>query len=1257
MKAPLPPRAMRFQSLESRDLLAGNVLVENRNGALFVTGDAADNSLSIERIVDAATGAAACVVTPDATTSINGLTPGTAITLGDINRDGALDLRAGSDVITLQGNNAWSMLSLRCVTGSGDDQIVLDGLSVRGALSIDNSADVDSFSLSNVRVGVSGGSGGGGGGGSITLRSSSSWSSVTMTDCVVSQTSSKLSAISLENVDSSLTRCIVQGASKSSATLASSSAASKHIAKVEFHDCFVSSFSITHRGGGADVLSTRSSFASLFLDVDASSSVSPSSLVLTGTEMTGPLSVRLRGESSVTLDGCAMSDAFIKIENNPLLSTISSLSMSGSEFKKFSLETRGAIDVSSEACAAVDMFLKLDGIKGESTSRSSVSIVDGDITHLSLRCTQTCDVDLSSSSFFDVVCDVTQSPSAATMDALQIKMSDLLVSSACSVSTRGGATFTDVGSSKFGSVYIKLDGLTGSRDYSKATLRQVTSASSLTISSRDTTEVTLDACKSVDTFIKLERVSKASPVLARVVSTDSSSSRRFSVESIGAADVSLEACSAVDMYLKIDGIKGETARSSTSAVSCTSTHLMIVGTSPNDVSVARSSFFDLSCTVSPPASPNGVAPLEIKLSDILVSSFCNVSTSADASVDVSSSELGSLSIASTGLGTGKVSMSDLSITRSASVSSRSSTELSMVGVDAVDMFLKLERSSSSSPISTGDCDDLDISGRFSLTSTGATDFSISNSELGDSSFRFTGIKGESTKGSLYIADTSNNRTILTSNFDIDLSSERSSFFDLSVDISSASTSSSSIIKMADILITGLCAISTKSSAADMTIDGMEAGSVSLSASSGGGAGKVSVHDISVTKALSITTSGETGITLDTCTATDIYMKVDRLSRLSSNASMSMRSVVASNQIFLQGRGGFDISMTGTQSSSIYMKLDGIKGEVHRQSISLEDSRSGSLSIVSSEVQDLSVVRSSFFDVECTVWATSSSPPGALSSSSSVFEEVSIQDDFSLRTSGGSHQVSLRQCTCPLGYFSTDSASSSSSAISIVESSFSSRLSVVTRGQADVSIDQCPTADMFLKFERLSSGQPSASSLSVSNCPVDGSLSIQSMGSMDVDVDACRMVDFYLKIDALRGERRAGSINMNSNTATGRMSIAVTCPISMTVIGGFANEMFVKLDRGVNSAVDGSRIVFESTDCDDRFSLSSSSGSDFVSLTDVDCDGVSSISLGSGDDRLDITSSSLGFTSLDGGLGFDQVRLTDSVFSNEQFSINFEKIQF
>jgi hypothetical protein len=136
-------RAARFESLERRQLLAGDVLVNVVRGNLVVQGDAVDNDITIT--AGAERGSFVVTGLNGTTVHQNGQTPANEVTVSGVRGDVRINLGEGNDSVSLVNANVRGDVIVR--TGAGDDEISVDETSIGGRLAIDAGADNDTVTL------------------------------------------------------------------------------------------------------------------------------------------------------------------------------------------------------------------------------------------------------------------------------------------------------------------------------------------------------------------------------------------------------------------------------------------------------------------------------------------------------------------------------------------------------------------------------------------------------------------------------------------------------------------------------------------------------------------------------------------------------------------------------------------------------------------------------------------------------------------------------------------------------------------------------------------------------------------------------------------------------------------------------------------------------------------------------------------------------------------------------------------------------
>jgi hypothetical protein len=130
-----PCRKPFLEALESRILLSGNVAATVTGGVLTLTGDAANNVITLTRVGDQVT------ITPDAATKINNGTAGAGVDVLSVTGSIKINMGAGNDSLTVAGKAIGGVGTpfaigsgngdLTIDLGAGDDQLVLAGVEAR----------------------------------------------------------------------------------------------------------------------------------------------------------------------------------------------------------------------------------------------------------------------------------------------------------------------------------------------------------------------------------------------------------------------------------------------------------------------------------------------------------------------------------------------------------------------------------------------------------------------------------------------------------------------------------------------------------------------------------------------------------------------------------------------------------------------------------------------------------------------------------------------------------------------------------------------------------------------------------------------------------------------------------------------------------------------------------------------------------------------------------------------------------------------
>jgi hypothetical protein len=136
-------RAARFESLEERQLLAGDVLVNVMRGNLVIQGDAADNEIAIT--AGAEPGSFVVTGLNGTTVHQNGQSPASEVTVTGVRSDVRIGMGEGNDSVSIEGVGVRGDVLIR--TGAGNDEVSIDDSGIGGRLAIGTDGDNDSVAL------------------------------------------------------------------------------------------------------------------------------------------------------------------------------------------------------------------------------------------------------------------------------------------------------------------------------------------------------------------------------------------------------------------------------------------------------------------------------------------------------------------------------------------------------------------------------------------------------------------------------------------------------------------------------------------------------------------------------------------------------------------------------------------------------------------------------------------------------------------------------------------------------------------------------------------------------------------------------------------------------------------------------------------------------------------------------------------------------------------------------------------------------
>ena len=142
-------RSCKFESLEKRNLLAGDVTASIRNGDLVIKGDDLANGITITAGATAGTVVITGVNAGGSATNVNGTANG-VVTLSGFTDDLKISMKDGDDTVSI--TNLDIPDSAKIKGGDGNDTITIDGATIDDKLKIRLSDGDDSLSITDTEV-------------------------------------------------------------------------------------------------------------------------------------------------------------------------------------------------------------------------------------------------------------------------------------------------------------------------------------------------------------------------------------------------------------------------------------------------------------------------------------------------------------------------------------------------------------------------------------------------------------------------------------------------------------------------------------------------------------------------------------------------------------------------------------------------------------------------------------------------------------------------------------------------------------------------------------------------------------------------------------------------------------------------------------------------------------------------------------------------------------------------------------------------
>lgn len=450
---------------------------------------------------------------------------------------------------------------------------------------------------------------------------------------------------------------------------------------------------------------------------------------LTVSGVTGGVMIGLGGgDDRIKMDGAqGQSLSFLKIEMGAGADAaqVSNVTVAGA----LTIESRGALDAGVDETQAADIFLKFESAAGK---RSSASLSDVQVAHK---------LDLESSGGVDVSAARTRAASGyikfedikGEAALATTSLDGLTVDGDLTIASRGVTQKLDASNVEANNLFLKYE---GPRDRSSASIANSQILHKLELESTGAVDVSVQSTRAADMFIKVEfpsRRNERSSVLLSDVDLDGQldvvsvapldftghklsasdlylkyevpSSQRSSaslsdfhvlhkldIESNGALDVSVGSSSAASGFLKFDGIKGESTQDTTSLDGLTVNGDLII--------FSRGVM-------------NKVEAANVKAANIFLK-FEGASGQRSSA-----------------------SLSKFDVLHKLDIESGGALDVSVQQTRAVDMFLKLERTSGPKAVSSIDLSDVDLDGQLDVASLAPLDFSASRLRAVDMFLKIT----------------------------------------------------------------------------------------------------------------------------------------------------------------------------------------------------------------------------------------------------------------------------------------------------------------------------------------------------------------------------------------------------------------------------------------------------------------------------------------------------------------------------------------
>ena len=142
-------RKCKFESLENRQMMAGDVMAAVHAGTLFIKGDNLSNGITITPGAIPNQVIITGINAGGSGTTVNGLT-NTAVPINNVTMDIKIKMLRGNDIVTV--NNLTVNGSLKINTDGGVDTVTVNASTICGDLDVNTGGSADTVTVTNTLV-------------------------------------------------------------------------------------------------------------------------------------------------------------------------------------------------------------------------------------------------------------------------------------------------------------------------------------------------------------------------------------------------------------------------------------------------------------------------------------------------------------------------------------------------------------------------------------------------------------------------------------------------------------------------------------------------------------------------------------------------------------------------------------------------------------------------------------------------------------------------------------------------------------------------------------------------------------------------------------------------------------------------------------------------------------------------------------------------------------------------------------------------